>query len=171
MDKIILLAKKLKALAERGIGGEKINAETMLESLMIKHNLSFEQIQENEIITKIYNVSEKYQRLFIQVIQTINPEIQTFGHRESRNKAIVECTPSEAIELQAKFDFYKKAYESESKEHERIFFEAFVQKNRLFEDKEPEPKELSEEEIIRFKKILSVSKDLKENIYYKGISQ
>ncbi len=40
MDKIIELAKKLKALSERGEGGEKLNADRMLKDLMNKHDIS-----------------------------------------------------------------------------------------------------------------------------------
>ena len=45
MSKYIELAKKLKALADRGIGGEKINAEKMLNALMKKHKISIEDIE------------------------------------------------------------------------------------------------------------------------------
>jgi hypothetical protein len=38
--KILDKAKKLKELAERGIGGEKENAKAMLEKYMIKHEIS-----------------------------------------------------------------------------------------------------------------------------------
>lgn len=39
-NKAIDKAKKLKALADRGIGGEKLNAKAQLDKLMKEHNLS-----------------------------------------------------------------------------------------------------------------------------------
>lgn len=39
--KILETARKLKALADRGEGGEKENAKRMLEKYMKKHNLTF----------------------------------------------------------------------------------------------------------------------------------
>jgi hypothetical protein len=44
MNKIIELAKKLKALSTQGFGGEKINAEKMLQKIMVKHNLTIEDV-------------------------------------------------------------------------------------------------------------------------------
>ena len=38
-EKIRQRAKKLHALAERGVGGEKTNAQTMLDAFLVKHNL------------------------------------------------------------------------------------------------------------------------------------
>ena len=38
-EKIKERARKLHALAERGIGGEKTNAQTMLDAFLKKHNL------------------------------------------------------------------------------------------------------------------------------------
>ncbi len=48
MSKIITLAKKLHALAERGVGGEKINAEYKLKELCQKHNISLDDLESEE---------------------------------------------------------------------------------------------------------------------------
>ena len=45
MDKAALL-KKIKALAERGVGGERENAEALLARLMEKYDVSEEELSE-----------------------------------------------------------------------------------------------------------------------------
>ena len=44
-EKYIILAKKLKALADKGIDGERVNAQKMLDTLMRKHNLTITDIE------------------------------------------------------------------------------------------------------------------------------
>ena len=44
-DNILLLAKKLKELADRGIGGEKQNAEKKLKMLMSKYGITPEMLE------------------------------------------------------------------------------------------------------------------------------
>lgn len=43
-SKYLELAKKIKALADRGVGGEKINAAAMLELHMTRHGITMENI-------------------------------------------------------------------------------------------------------------------------------
>ena len=43
------LLKKLKALSDRGVSGEKENATELLKKLMKKYGISEEEIQEDEV--------------------------------------------------------------------------------------------------------------------------
>lgn len=56
-EKVLKLARKLQALSERGIGGEKVNAENQLEKLMLKHNFCMEDLEQEERI----NYNKKYE--------------------------------------------------------------------------------------------------------------
>ena len=48
MNKKIEILKKLKALADRGIGGEKENAELLLKKYMKKYNISEKELNKDE---------------------------------------------------------------------------------------------------------------------------
>jgi hypothetical protein len=59
-NKILDKAKKLKELADRGIGGEKENAKVMLEKYMLKHNITMNEIQGHTINDSSYgNMSDE----------------------------------------------------------------------------------------------------------------
>ena len=58
MSKNIDLAKKLKALADRGVDGEKTNAEAMLNSLMKKHNITIEEIEGEELLDFFFKIEK-----------------------------------------------------------------------------------------------------------------
>lgn len=53
--KILDKAKKLKELADRGVGGEKINAKTILDNFMAKHNISIDEISVHSCKGSRYN--------------------------------------------------------------------------------------------------------------------
>lgn len=46
MDKKRELLQKLKALADRGVGGEKVNAQRKLDEYMRKHGYTLEDLDE-----------------------------------------------------------------------------------------------------------------------------
>ncbi len=58
------LIKKIKALADRGVGGEKENAQKLLKELMQKYNINEEEISEDIIkefdikMPKVYKAAD-----------------------------------------------------------------------------------------------------------------
>lgn len=80
MSKIIELAKKLKALADRGEGGEKVNAENKLQQLIKKYGITTEEIegeQQHDYFFKIKTTRER--KLWMQIVALVNREIKKYG--------------------------------------------------------------------------------------------
>ena len=132
MDNVVKeLLKKLKALAERGVGGEKINAEMLLSKLMQKHNIS-----ENDIADDIqYRVplifkSEIEKRLGLQILCKVcnTSTIVTETRKYSKGKFFVLLTASERLQYEFEFDFYSRAFRDDLD----ALFLAFVHKNNIF---------------------------------------
>lgn len=124
------LLKKIKALAERGSEGEKQNARKMLNRLIKKygideHELDDEYISEHEFRFK----GEFEKQLLVQVKAHLTPHRRLYTYTRTRGKAYMECTDLEAVNISIEFDFYKMAWE----EDVSFFFEAFIQKHRLFD--------------------------------------
>lgn len=134
MDKEELL-QKLKALAERGVGGEKENAEAMLKKLCAKFGINEEALAEeknkrHEITWR--NIFEK--KLVGQIVYAmfgdVNPE-KEFRYYRGVREGYICCTDAEFIEFQAKFGFYRYHLKKDME----IFYSAFVQKNHLYPPK------------------------------------
>lgn len=132
MSNIIDLAKKLKALAERGIDGEKVNAERMLQNLMRKHSISLEEIEGEARDYVSFTVKPEQGKLFAQVASMVVPTASLYGKKGSRNKVFAELTKCEYIELKATFDFFWKAWQRES----GLFYTAFIHRNHIFRNEE-----------------------------------
>ena len=147
MSKILDLAKKLKALADRGIGGEKVNAERMLHTLMSKHNISLEEIEGEARDYVSFTVKPEQGKLFAQVACMVVPNANLYGRKGAKNKVFAELTKCEYIELKATFDFFWKAWERET----GLFYTAFIHRNHIFrtsdnkEDKEDDDNTTPEE--------------------------
>lgn len=173
--KHIELAKKLKELAEKGIGGEKKNAQILLSNLLRKHNLTIEDI-EGEMQNQFYfKIAKNNELLFLQVVKNTNPDIKIYGsfpqkmikeYHLSGNYQI-ECTDSEYIEIEAKFYVYSRLYKQELD----VFFTAFCKANNLLV-KTKESKyfqDLSEKEKDRYKRADLMSLGIKSETYRKQI--
>ena len=68
-EQIINLAKKLKALADRGIGGEQTNALDMLERFMRKHSLTFDDLSEENREQRRFRFKNRFHKQIL--IQSI----------------------------------------------------------------------------------------------------
>lgn len=176
MSKHIELAKKLKALADRGIGGEKQNAETMLNQLMKKHNITIEEIEGEKIEMHFFKIDSKHHSLWFQIVKRTNDTIRCYGEfPKSKIKQFnlggnyaIDSTTSEYIEIEAKYDFYRRLYESELD----IFFSAFLDANDLLCDNKPEDlkKQYTKEEIEKMRRIQSLSNKITVGQFKKQLS-
>jgi hypothetical protein len=175
MSKHIELAKKLKALAEKGIGGEKTTAEKMLNDLLKKHNLTIEEVEGEKLQDFYFSINDKHiWTLLYQIIKYVNLEIRCFGEipkdkiRELKLKGnyLVECTVSEYIEIEAKFDFYSKLYKSELD----TFLSAFIEANDLgINDPNRVSEELTHEEYLELLRIEGMASKIKKGEFRKQL--
>lgn len=155
MDKKQELLQKLKALAEHGVGGEKLNAQRKLSAFMKKYGITDVELDEDKAFPcEFAYKGERQRRLLSQIIYKVKNEkntvysfIYTASNRACRSRLGCKVTKTQKLEIEFLFDFYKRLYEQE----EAFFFRAFVQKHRLFGQlKESEqPTELSDEEYQR----------------------
>jgi len=123
--------RKLLALAERGVGGEKDNARRMLDKLLARHGMTVDDLSDERREIRWFPTGNNYDRLLAaqimgKVCNTLTPGIYT---SKKRPKQVgVEVTLSEAIEFEIHYDTLRKALT----EHFQDAFSAFVQANRLF---------------------------------------
>jgi len=120
---IIDLAKKLKALAEQGVGGEKENASAMLQRLMDKHGITIDSISNDVKKRRWFTVKTTQLKFLRQVVSSvIGGDYSYFVHPNVKSEIAFELTDAEYIEVEAKFDFYWRKY----KEDMEIFYSAFI---------------------------------------------
>jgi hypothetical protein len=147
--------KGLKALAERGVAGEKEAAQKMLDKLMEKYGISENDIAEEAVELAWFRYqSELEERLIMQIIYMVLGDCDMYRERGKGNRKLkvlgAYCNAAERLEIELNFDFFSKAL----KEELDIFYKAFANKNKLFpkEGKEREARpedELSKAELLK----------------------
>lgn len=136
--------KKLKALAERGAGGEKTTAEKLYREFMEKYEIREEEILSEKVETHWFGYStELEERLLLQIFSKVtgSREYYTYTKQYSRRKKRgCDCTEIEAAEIKLLFGFYR----NEMKRELEVFMAAFIHGNHLYRDKKPEEQEGTE---------------------------
>ena len=150
MDKTALL-KKVRALAEHGVGGEAENAEKLLARMMKKYGISEEELDEETRVRHdfTYHGGEE-KKILRQVVYKVTGGyayelVYTASGRKVRTQLGADCTPAEKVEIEYLFDFYKRLWEKEKD----AFLAAYIQKHRIFAIRaDVEPQEISREEAL-----------------------
>lgn len=157
---------KIKALAERGVDGEQVAAQAMLESILARHNLTLADIEDEKPARKWVEVSfsgENEKMLMDQIIRKVTQQREFYIKRipKTRSRYFVELAPAEHVEVEFLFALMKAAF---AKEVENLMM-AFLHTNKLFgpprekaddEDEDDEP-QLSPERRAELRRIAAMS--------------
>lgn len=156
MDKAALL-KKIRALAERGVGGEADNAEEILRRLMEKYGVSEDELDEEERRRHDFEYHGKEQeKLLRQVVYKVTGGyaynlVYRASGRKVKTRLGADCTAAEKVEIEFLFDFYTRLWEQERD----AFLSAFIQKHRIFTIRDDiEPQEVSREELLKMQALM-----------------
>lgn len=143
MDKTALL-KKIRALAEHGVGGEAENAEKLLARMMKKYGISEAELDEETRIRHDFTYHGVTGGYTYELVYTASG-------RKVRTQLGADCTPAEKVEIEYLFDFYKRLREKEKD----AFLAAYIQKHRIFAIRaDVEPREMSLEESIKMSALM-----------------
>lgn len=156
MDKAALL-KKIRALAERGVGGEADDAEEILRRLMEKYGVSEDELDEEERRRHDFEYHGKEQeKLLRQVVYKVTGGyaynlVYRASGRKVKTRLGADCTAAEKVEIEFLFDFYTRLWERERD----AFLSAFIQKHRIFTIRDDiEPQEVSREELLKMQALM-----------------
>lgn len=156
MDKSALL-KKIRALAERGVGGEAENAEEILRRLMEKYGVSEDELDEEERRRHDFEYHGKEQETLLrQVVYKVTGGyaynlVYRASGRRVKTRLGADCTAAEKVEIEFLFDFYTRLWERER----AAFLSAFIQKHRIFAIRDDiEPQEVSREELLKMQALM-----------------
>ncbi len=152
--------KKLKALAERGVGGERESALKLYHKLLEKYQIDEGEILEERVTLHWFSYkTELEEDLLTQIFYKVtgSPSYHHYtGNYSRRKKRGCNCTEIEAVEIKMLFDFYRQ----ELKRELEAFLIAFKQGNNLYPDKNARcyqeydgpDRELEGEELRKYKK-------------------
>lgn len=166
-DKTKERIKKLQALAERGIGGEKITAEKKLNELLAKCGIrSLQELETDETRYYLFSYNGKHKaKLLRQCMYKVigAAQIPTFYRsRGTRQKIGIYCTAAQKIEIELEYEFYSNIFDAEIED----FMSAFITKQGIYPIDAPHSKicedDLTPEELEKL---------VKKEAYASGITK
>ena len=141
--------RKLLALARQGVGGERRNAQSLLEALMEKHGVTLDTLEgERQKLCWLRPSRTPFgKKLFGQTLFAVVGKRTTWKSARFSGSVGVDMTPAERVEFELRYAAYVPALKKELS----VCYSAFVQINNIFhKDAAPaEAGEIDQEEIER----------------------
>lgn len=133
-EKVQAKLRKLLALAERGVGGEKETAQRMLEKMLARHGLTMDSLVEDQRSLVWFKFACKNERrlgrqLAAKVLDSRDSAVYGLYASKDRPRQFgVKLSPAEAVEFELLYDVLRKALAA----HLETAYQAFVQANGIF---------------------------------------
>lgn len=127
-EKTIQRIKKLQALAERGVGGEKTTAQKKLAKLLKDNGInSLDELQKEKYEYTIFSYNGKHEiKLLRQCMYKV------MGAKSDRT-AYKPYGRRQKIEIELEFEFYRNVFYEELS----TFMDAFIQAQKIFPEDAP----------------------------------
>lgn len=186
-ESIIERLLKIKALAERGVGGERSAAERLLNSLMKQYDISLEDLGSDMVEYHLAYIGEQSidWKLFSQIAHKLHEgrpgkvKLADLRNAPARHKRTwaeaglgpknsnigLHCTKAEFVEVMSTFEIYR----DDMHRQEEAFFYAYLDKNNLLMAPDGDQPELTEEEIEKLKAATLMSMGIQKKDVYKQI--
>lgn len=151
-EKTIQRIKKLQALAERGVGGEKTTAEKMLHKMLEKNGISsLDELEKDEVEYFLFSYKGRHEiKLLKQCMYKVlgySDHTKYYRTAGTRQKIGIYCTKAQRIEIELEFEFYRNVFYEELPS----FMNAFIQAQSIFPADAPKSskglRDLSEDEL------------------------
>lgn len=125
--------RKIKELAEHGVGGEAEAARRILASLQGKYNISDNELTGKETPQHFLFAAGKYDQLFVQIVGSVCADTPVYDIRKMPKKrkkilgcenadVMIECLPSEFKLIKAMFEVYSDEYRKQFANWEYAFY-------------------------------------------------
>lgn len=137
-EKTIQRIKKLQALAERGVGGEKTTAQKKLAKLLKDNGInSLDELQKEEYEYTIFSYNGKHEikllRQCMYKVMGAKSDRTAYKPYGRRQKIVIYCTKAQKIEIELEFEFYRNVFYEELS----TFMDAFIQAQKIFPEDAP----------------------------------
>jgi hypothetical protein len=125
-NKIIELAKKIKALAEKGKGGERNAAKEKLERICQKYNISESELSISDITKNYYIViNDSNERELLINVCCMILDVPGFKWKEKNNCICINITQPEYENINSAFEYYRDMYN----DYKRYLMQGIISRN------------------------------------------
>jgi hypothetical protein len=127
-NKIIELSKKIKALAEKGKGGERIAAKEKLERICLKYNISFSELTPTiEVKDFYFIINDSNERDLLINISCMILDVPGLKWKEKNDCVKMSITHDNYKDIYNAFEYYKKMYN----DYKRYIMQGIIMRNAI----------------------------------------
>jgi hypothetical protein len=127
-NKIIELAKKIKALAEKGKGGERIAAKEKLERICLKYKISFSELTPTVEVKDFYFIiNDPNERDLLINISCMILDVPGLKWKEKNDCVKMSITHDNYKDIYNAFEYYKKMYN----DYKRYIMQGIIMRNAI----------------------------------------
>ena len=125
-NKIIELAKKIKALAEKGKDGERNAAKEKLERICQKYNISESELSISDVTKNYYIViNDSNERELLINVCCMILDVPGFKWKEKNNCICINITQPEYENINNAFEYYRDMYN----DYKRYLMQGIISRN------------------------------------------
>lgn len=125
-NKIIELAKKIKALVEKGKGGERNAAKEKLERICQKYNISESELSISDVTENYYIViNDSNERELLINVCCMILDVPGFKWKEKNNCVCINITQPEYENINSAFEYYRDMYN----DYKRYLMQGIISRN------------------------------------------
>lgn len=164
---------KIKRLADRGFAGEATAAQLALEKMLLKYNLTIDDIFEERKQNRAFTVPQKSDFIFVQVVASVigNRYKEMHYYASKRTEQYLNVTDAEYFDIKSKFEFHSTQLNKELEKNKKDVRTAYCYKHDLFNHEyvsDGSEKGMSLEEYMRIKR---AEENLEDVSYTKQLPQ
>ena len=127
-NKILELAKKIKALAEKGKGGERIAAKEKLERICLKYNISVSELTPTiEVKDFYFIINDSNERDLLINISCMILDVPGLKWKEKNDCVKMSITHDNYKDIYNAFEYYKKMYN----DYKRYIMQGIIMRNAI----------------------------------------
>jgi hypothetical protein len=156
--------RKIAALAERGVGGERDNAKRQLDRLLAKHGLMMEDLYPKQDVEyrEFVCANQRERTILTQCVAKAMgiSHVVYYKVRRNPNRIGIKCGRIDFIEIEHMYKHFRKLL----REEEKRLVDAFICRHELYgpSDGESNTEPLSYEEYIA---LISLAKGMRKSNY------
>ena len=138
-DKVLDLAKKVKALADKGKDGEKSAAKDRLAKICKKYNISEDELIVLEEVKDFFLIlNDPHEKDLLKNVICMVLQIKGMRWKERNNCVLLKMTTNDFSDVSQAFEHYRSVYN----EYKKYLVQAIIAKNEIYCKKEdPKPSE------------------------------
>jgi hypothetical protein len=143
-EKILELIKKVKALVDKGVGGESSSAKEKLKILCERYNISESQLEDIDEKRDCYFIlRDNHERELLKNIICMVLEVPSFRWRENNSCVKMSLTESQYRDIDDAFEYYKKMYE----DYKKYLIQGILARNAV--GYIPKPQTYTQENVVQ----------------------